>query len=117
MFGVGIGVHPVYGRRIRRKMNRMNCHLRRLWQIAILLSFALSYAQGLDAAPQTPTNNPPEFFPIDLSRFVTTVFSNAPQGSMWNSMPHENKTFQGVPFKIDGKFEVTGMEALRNSSE
>jgi len=98
-------------------MNRMNCHLRRLWQIAILLSFALSYAQGLDAAPQNPTNNPPEFFPIDLSRFVTTVFSNAPQGSMWNSMPHENKTFQGVPFKIDGKFEVTGMEALRNSSE
>src|SRR5262245_9362217 len=79
-----------------------------------VLSGASLQAQSPSAA--TTTNITADFFPIDLSRFVTTVFSNVPQGNMWSYLPRGQQTFQGVPFKVDGKLEVTGMDALHIST-
>ena len=68
------------------------------------------------ASPPMPATNGAQFFPVDLSRVVTMVFSNSPQGSTWSYLPRGQQIFQGVPFQIDGKFELTGTELLRSGT-
>jgi len=99
-------------------MDGMNFDSQLLVRMAMMLVLSIGRLGAADAPPEGPsTNRPAEFFPLDLASFVTTVFSNAPAGNVWNSMPRGRTTLQGVPFKIDGKFEVTGMDALRNNAE
>lgn len=77
----------------------------------------LGFAQAQAATEEAKTNSPAEYFPIDLSPFITTVFSNAPPGNVWSLLPRGQQTLQGVPFKVDGKFEVTGMDSLKGNNE
>jgi len=79
------------------------------------LCFA-SVARIAGQGSSNPTNSG-EFFPVDLSRFVTTVFSNAPQGTTWSYLPRGLQVMGGIPFRIDGKFEVTGIEGLKGGNE
>src|SRR2546423_1782813 len=81
--------------------------------VGMLVFLAFAEAQ----AEEAKTNAPAEYFPIDLARFITTVFSNAPPGNVWSYLPRGRQTLQGVPFQIDGKFEVTGMDALKGNNE
>src|ERR1043166_2965422 len=73
-------------------------------------------AQNL-GGPNPGTNAPGEFVTVNLSKFVTTVLSNAPQGNIWNSLPRGRQLLQGIPFQIDGKFEVTGIDGLKGGNE
>src|SRR5262245_5542766 len=92
--------------------------LSRLWMAAALVSLGLSQIQAQEPAPEAqPTNAPGQFFPVDLSKFITTVFSNAPSGNPWSYVVRGEKTLTGIPFKIDGKFEVTGMDAMKGNNE
>src|SRR3954468_18703871 len=84
---------------------------------ALCLGLALIAAGQTARSQADETNAPGEFFPVDLSKFVTTVFSNAPQGNPWSFVPRGRQLFQGIPFQIDGKFEVTGMDGLKGGSD
>src|SRR5438477_2567886 len=84
-----------------------------LLAVGMLILPAFAQAQ----AEEAKTNTPAEYFPVDLSRFITTVFSNAPPGNVWSYLPRERQTLQGIPFQIDGKFEVTGMDTLKSNNE
>src|SRR3989442_15191058 len=92
-----------------------------IWLKHILLTFAMlvlfTSGESMRASDQAGTNAPSDYFPIDLSRFATTIFSNAPPGNVWSYLPRGRQTFQGVPFQIDGKFEVAGMDTLKGNNE
>lgn len=87
------------------------------WLLGLASTLAIHAVHAQAPAAQQPTNPPAEYFPIDLSKFVTTVFSNAPAGNIWGTLPRGEVKLEGIPFKIDGKFEVTGMDAMRNGNE
>src|SRR5262245_41967156 len=53
------------------------------------------------------------FRPVDLSALYTTAFSNAPEPMPF---PRGDQTFEGVPFRIGGRIELTGMEAARHGA-
>src|SRR4051812_25835154 len=84
---------------------------------ALCLGLALIVAPLTAGSQPSETNAPGQFFAVDLSKFVTTVFSNAPQGNPWSYVPRGRQLFQGIPFQIDGKFEVTGMDGLKGGSD
>ncbi len=90
--------------------------LSRLFSQGVLL-YLVAALHLVAAAAEEETGSPAEFAPIDLSRSITTVFSNAPPGNIWGNMPKGRQVIQGVPFNIDGKFEVTGMDALKGNNE
>jgi peroxiredoxin len=55
-----------------------------------------------------------QFHPIDLSRFYTGSFSNSAPSDLWNGVPRGLQTFEGVPFQIEGRIELTGMLDARD---
>ena len=57
---------------------------------------------------------PIDFHPVDLSALCAQAYSNSPSFQSWSALPRGAPTFDGIPFKVDGKLEVTGMEDARN---
>src|SRR5437667_247983 len=55
-----------------------------------------------------------DLHPVDLSALCATAFSNSPSPQSWSALPRGLQAFDGVPFRIDGKLEVTGMDDARN---
>jgi peroxiredoxin len=54
------------------------------------------------------------YFPVDLSALAATAFSNSPLPQSWSALPRGSQTFGGVPFRIDRKLALTGLDATRN---
>jgi peroxiredoxin len=54
------------------------------------------------------------YTPVDLSAPGTAGFSNSPSAQSWSALPRGAQTFGGVPFRIDGKLEVTGLDDAHN---
>jgi len=52
--------------------------------------------------------------PLDLAPFHTQSFTNLPSGKMWSLVPRGVQTFDGIPFLLSGKVEVTGLDAARH---
>src|SRR4051812_38628685 len=82
---------------------------------ALLLLYPLSAVP--QAAAPAAAKAAGDLVPVDLFPFVTMVLSNAPQGNIWSYLPRGRAMLQGIPFKIDGKFEVTGMDGLKAGNE
>ena len=52
--------------------------------------------------------------PVDLSVLCAAAFSNSPSPQSWSALPRGAQTFGGVPFRVDGKLEVTGLDDARD---
>jgi hypothetical protein len=94
----------------------MNCR-RLLSQCCAVFAALLAANMHAQTAAVKPASAPGDFAPVDLFPFVTTIFSNAPQGNTWSYLPRGRVVLQGIPFKIDGKFEVTGMDGLKGGND
>src|SRR3954469_26021994 len=75
------------------------------WHIVYLLLLLIS--TSLNAQPSAAL-----YKTLDLSAYYTSSFSNALPPAV--SFPQGSQRFGGVPFKIDGKIELTGTDAARH---
>ncbi|HEY0455237.1 MAG TPA: carboxypeptidase regulatory-like domain-containing protein, partial [Verrucomicrobiae bacterium] len=51
------------------------------------------------------------FHPIDLTKFYTHPFTNRWSEKPWSLIPVGEQIIQGVPFRVGGKIELTGIQA------
>ena len=76
----------------------------RIFLLALILSFAVA-AKGQQAGTAHP---------LDLTPFITQSFTNLPSGKIWGFVPRGAQTLNGIPFLLNGKVEVTGLDAARH---
>src|SRR5947209_1105854 len=55
-----------------------------------------------------------DYHPADLSALCAATLSNSSSPQSWSALPRGAQMFGGVPFRIDGKLEVTGLDDARN---
>ncbi len=55
-----------------------------------------------------------DYHPVDLSALCAAALSNSPSPQSWSALPRGVQTFGGIPFRIDGKLEVTGLNDARS---
>ena len=79
------------------------------WRLAILVA---CMAAGSSRAQDQSAKD--RYHPVDLSALCASAASNSPSPQPWPALPRGAQTFGGVPFKIDGKLEVTGLDDARN---
>jgi len=82
------------------------------WPAVALAILAACLATSLLRAQNKPTQG--SHHPVDLSPLCAAAFSNSPSPQSWSALPRGAQTFGGVPFRIDGKLEVTGLDDARN---
>ena len=52
------------------------------------------------------------FHSLDLSRAAGEGFAISPGQAPWGDLPWGAQIFGGIPFRVEGKLQVTGMEAV-----
>src|SRR5262245_30018105 len=54
------------------------------------------------------------FHRVDLALPLAAVASNTPAPPLWKLLPKGEQSFNGVPFRIDGRIPLTGLTDARN---
>ena len=105
---------------MKQKMPRENSHRIRVASSSLIfplkgllaiLTLLTGWMPGSPAVAQETAKA--NLQPIDLSALCATAFSNSPSPQSWSAMPRGMQTFNGIPFKVDGRLEVTGMDDAR----
>ncbi len=55
-----------------------------------------------------------DFVQLDLRPFYNRPAESWPPGTSWGGLPHGQLEFSGVPFDVEGVFQLTGMTSLRD---
>jgi RNA polymerase sigma factor (sigma-70 family) len=84
---------------------------------AVIVGFVAVNA-GNGQSPATPANVAAaptnQFQPLTLTRFYNRLFASYAPDNSWGAMPRGVVEFEGVPFRMFGKIDLTGLGRVRD---
>src|SRR6185295_8562110 len=86
--------------------------------VALIANATSSSNRAADIVPP-PLNasfSTNRFYPVPLENFYKRLFSSYRPTDSWGLIPHGLQQFEGVPFRMFGQLELTGLGPARDKN-